>query len=75
MDLWLTCSNVFGMLLIHVKFPIILNHYHPFLAQSVAKLDPNDRGGGSKTYIPKNFYRTGESKTYIPKNFYTKIHI
>ncbi|MFS7928506.1 hypothetical protein Hanom_Chr04g00321571 [Helianthus anomalus] len=27
--------------------------------------------GGSKTYIPKNFYRTGESK-YIPKNFYTK---
>ncbi|MFS7991928.1 hypothetical protein Hanom_Chr12g01076401 [Helianthus anomalus] len=28
--------------------------------------------GGSKTYIPKNFYRTGESKMYIPKNFYTK---
>ncbi|MFS8021238.1 hypothetical protein Hanom_Chr16g01425121 [Helianthus anomalus] len=28
--------------------------------------------GGSKTYIPKNFYRTGGSKTYIPKNFYTK---
>ncbi|MFS7937191.1 hypothetical protein Hanom_Chr05g00424731 [Helianthus anomalus] len=27
---------------------------------------------GSKTYIPKNFYRTGGSKTYIPKNFYTK---
>ncbi|MFS8033519.1 hypothetical protein Hanom_Chr17g01570521 [Helianthus anomalus] len=38
---------------------------------AVAKLDPND--GGSKTYIPKNFYRTGGSKTYIPKNFYTKI--
>ncbi|MFS7971164.1 hypothetical protein Hanom_Chr09g00829501 [Helianthus anomalus] len=29
-------------------------------------------GRGSKTYIPKNFYRTGGSKTYIPKNFYTK---
>ncbi|MFS7928958.1 hypothetical protein Hanom_Chr04g00326891 [Helianthus anomalus] len=28
--------------------------------------------GWSKTYIPKNFYRTGGSKTYIPKNFYTK---
>ncbi|MFS7926234.1 hypothetical protein Hanom_Chr04g00294661 [Helianthus anomalus] len=28
--------------------------------------------GGSKMYIPKNFYRTGGSKTYIPKNFYTK---
>ncbi|KAF5775164.1 putative F-box domain-containing protein [Helianthus annuus] len=28
--------------------------------------------GGSKTYIPKNFYRTGGSKTYIPKKFYTK---
>ncbi|MFS8015077.1 hypothetical protein Hanom_Chr15g01352141 [Helianthus anomalus] len=28
--------------------------------------------GGSKTYIPKKFYRTGGSKTYIPKNFYTK---
>ncbi|MFS7963622.1 hypothetical protein Hanom_Chr08g00740531 [Helianthus anomalus] len=28
--------------------------------------------GGSKTYIPKNFYRTGGSKTYIPTNFYTK---
>ncbi|KAJ0541044.1 putative leucine-rich repeat domain superfamily [Helianthus annuus] len=28
--------------------------------------------GGSKTYIPKNFYRTEGSKTYIPKNFYTK---
>ncbi|MFS7908870.1 hypothetical protein Hanom_Chr01g00088121 [Helianthus anomalus] len=28
--------------------------------------------GGSKTYIPINFYRTGGSKTYIPKNFYTK---
>ncbi|MFS7973282.1 hypothetical protein Hanom_Chr09g00854811 [Helianthus anomalus] len=27
---------------------------------------------GSKTYIPKNFYRTGGSKTYIPKNFYTR---
>ncbi|MFS7945205.1 hypothetical protein Hanom_Chr15g01395271 [Helianthus anomalus] len=23
-------------------------------------------------YIPKNFYRTGGSKTYIPKNFFTK---
>ncbi|MFS7921800.1 hypothetical protein Hanom_Chr03g00241211 [Helianthus anomalus] len=23
-------------------------------------------------YIPKNFNRTGGSKTYIPKNFYTK---
>ncbi|MFS8030704.1 hypothetical protein Hanom_Chr17g01537251 [Helianthus anomalus] len=29
-------------------------------------------GGGSKTYIPKNFYRTRGSKTYIPKKFYTK---
>ncbi|MFS7984396.1 hypothetical protein Hanom_Chr11g00985971 [Helianthus anomalus] len=28
--------------------------------------------GGSKTYIPKNFYRTGGSKTCIPKNFYMK---
>ncbi|MFS8031513.1 hypothetical protein Hanom_Chr17g01546741 [Helianthus anomalus] len=28
--------------------------------------------GGSKTYIPKNFYRIGGSKTYILKNFYTK---
>ncbi|MFS7905091.1 hypothetical protein Hanom_Chr01g00043661 [Helianthus anomalus] len=27
---------------------------------------------GSKTYMPKNFYRTGGSKTYIPKNFYMK---
>ncbi|MFS7904046.1 hypothetical protein Hanom_Chr01g00031261 [Helianthus anomalus] len=27
---------------------------------------------GSKTYIPKNFYRTGRLKTYIPKHFYTK---
>ncbi|MFS7993947.1 hypothetical protein Hanom_Chr12g01100151 [Helianthus anomalus] len=26
----------------------------------------------TKTYIPKNFYRTGGSKTYIPKNFYAK---
>ncbi|MFS8018325.1 hypothetical protein Hanom_Chr15g01390751 [Helianthus anomalus] len=23
-------------------------------------------------YIPKKFYRTGGSKTYIPKNFYTR---
>ncbi|MFS7905606.1 hypothetical protein Hanom_Chr01g00049631 [Helianthus anomalus] len=29
-------------------------------------------GEGSKTYIPKNFYRTGGLKTYIPKNFYMK---
>ncbi|MFS7975543.1 hypothetical protein Hanom_Chr10g00881821 [Helianthus anomalus] len=28
--------------------------------------------GGSKTYIPKNFYITGGSKTSILKNFYTK---
>ncbi|MFS7941177.1 hypothetical protein Hanom_Chr05g00473131 [Helianthus anomalus] len=28
--------------------------------------------GGSKTYIPKNFYRNRGSKTYIPKHFYTK---
>ncbi|MFS8002956.1 hypothetical protein Hanom_Chr13g01208171 [Helianthus anomalus] len=28
--------------------------------------------GGSKTHIPKSFYRIGGSKTYIPKNFYTK---
>ncbi|MFS7944407.1 hypothetical protein Hanom_Chr06g00511801 [Helianthus anomalus] len=28
--------------------------------------------GGSKPYIPKNFYRTGGSKTYKPKHFYTK---
>ncbi|MFS8021254.1 hypothetical protein Hanom_Chr16g01425291 [Helianthus anomalus] len=27
---------------------------------------------GSKTYIPKKFYRNGGSKTYIPQNFYTK---
>ncbi|MFS7965144.1 hypothetical protein Hanom_Chr08g00758641 [Helianthus anomalus] len=32
----------------------------------------NFSSGGSKTYIPRNFYRTGGSKTYIPKNFYTK---
>ncbi|MFS7970570.1 hypothetical protein Hanom_Chr09g00822521 [Helianthus anomalus] len=38
--------------------------------QAVAKLDLND--GGSKTYIPKIFYRNEGSKTYIPKNFYTK---
>ncbi|MFS8024353.1 hypothetical protein Hanom_Chr16g01462241 [Helianthus anomalus] len=38
--------------------------------ESVAKLEIFY--GGSKTYIPKNFYRTGWSKTYIPKNFYTK---
>ncbi|MFS7984937.1 hypothetical protein Hanom_Chr11g00992531 [Helianthus anomalus] len=37
---------------------------------SVVKLDMFD--GGSKTYIPKNFYRTGGSKPYIPKHFYTK---
>ncbi|KAJ0845790.1 hypothetical protein HanRHA438_Chr15g0717601 [Helianthus annuus] len=29
-------------------------------------------GGGSKTSIPKNFYRTRGSKTYITKNFYMK---
>ncbi|MFS8028954.1 hypothetical protein Hanom_Chr16g01516591 [Helianthus anomalus] len=28
--------------------------------------------GGSKTYIPKDFYKTGGSKTYIPKNFFMK---
>ncbi|MFS7921591.1 hypothetical protein Hanom_Chr03g00238781 [Helianthus anomalus] len=28
--------------------------------------------GGTKTYIPKNFYKMGGTKTYIPKNFYTK---
>ncbi|MFS8015097.1 hypothetical protein Hanom_Chr15g01352371 [Helianthus anomalus] len=37
----------------------------------MAKLEISDRVG-SKTYIPKNFYRTGESKTYIPKKIYTK---
>ncbi|MFS7987854.1 hypothetical protein Hanom_Chr11g01027731 [Helianthus anomalus] len=36
----------------------------------VAKLDLFERG--SKTYIPKNFYRTGGLKTYIPKHLYTK---
>ncbi|MFS7959985.1 hypothetical protein Hanom_Chr08g00697581 [Helianthus anomalus] len=42
---------------------------------TVAKLDPNDAGrggGGSKTYISKNFYRTVGSKMYILKNFYMK---
>ncbi|MFS8028957.1 hypothetical protein Hanom_Chr16g01516641 [Helianthus anomalus] len=28
--------------------------------------------GGSKTYIPKDFYKTGGSKTYLPKKIYTK---
>ncbi|MFS8007588.1 hypothetical protein Hanom_Chr14g01262771 [Helianthus anomalus] len=42
----------------------------PMTYLAVTKLDPNN--GGSKTYIPKNFYRTGGSKTYIPKNFYTR---
>ncbi|MFS7988812.1 hypothetical protein Hanom_Chr11g01039261 [Helianthus anomalus] len=28
--------------------------------------------GGSKTYIPKIFYRTGGVEKYRPKNFYTK---
>ncbi|MFS7901428.1 hypothetical protein Hanom_Chr00s211923g01840901 [Helianthus anomalus] len=28
--------------------------------------------GGSKTCIPKDFYKTGGSKTYIPQNFYMK---
>ncbi|MFS8016632.1 hypothetical protein Hanom_Chr15g01370831 [Helianthus anomalus] len=37
---------------------------------AVAKLDPNDRG--VENVYTKNFYRTGGSKTYIPKNFYTK---
>ncbi|KAJ0935962.1 hypothetical protein HanRHA438_Chr03g0125431 [Helianthus annuus] len=40
------------------------------MATAVAKLEISD--GGSKSYIPKNFYRTRESKMYIPKNFYTK---
>ncbi|MFS8008653.1 hypothetical protein Hanom_Chr14g01275311 [Helianthus anomalus] len=39
--------------------------------QTVAKLEISDRVG-SKTYIPKNFYKTRGSKTCIPKNFYTK---
>ncbi|MFS7909839.1 hypothetical protein Hanom_Chr02g00099271 [Helianthus anomalus] len=50
-----------------VKSIILVHHLSCYI---VAKLDPNDRG--SKTYIPKNFYRIGGSKTYIPKNFYTK---
>ncbi|MFS7928997.1 hypothetical protein Hanom_Chr04g00327401 [Helianthus anomalus] len=29
-------------------------------------------GGCRKRIYPKNFYRTGGSKTYIPKNFYTR---
>ncbi|MFS8030504.1 hypothetical protein Hanom_Chr17g01534831 [Helianthus anomalus] len=41
------------------------------ISWAVAKLEISDRG--SKTYIPKNFYKNGGSKTYIPKNFYTKI--
>ncbi|MFS7949311.1 hypothetical protein Hanom_Chr06g00570041 [Helianthus anomalus] len=41
-----------------------------FTPYAVVKLDHEN--GGSKTYIPKNFYRTGGSKTYTPKNFYTK---
>ncbi|MFS7965064.1 hypothetical protein Hanom_Chr08g00757701 [Helianthus anomalus] len=36
----------------------------------VAKLQVFNRG--SKTYIPKIFYRAGRLKTYIPKNLYTK---
>ncbi|MFS7988654.1 hypothetical protein Hanom_Chr11g01037431 [Helianthus anomalus] len=37
---------------------------------AMAKLEISDRG--SKTYIPKYFYKTRGSKTYIPKIFYTK---
>ncbi|KAJ0895971.1 hypothetical protein HanRHA438_Chr08g0329241 [Helianthus annuus] len=38
----------------------INNHIH-ICVHAVAKLDPNDRGGGG-----------GGAKMYIPKNFYTK---
>ncbi|MFS8025403.1 hypothetical protein Hanom_Chr16g01474551 [Helianthus anomalus] len=38
--------------------------------RAVAKLEISDRG--AEVTGPKNFYKTGGSKTYIPKNFYTK---
>ncbi|MFS7904358.1 hypothetical protein Hanom_Chr01g00035101 [Helianthus anomalus] len=37
---------------------------------AVAKFDPNDEG--SKTYIPKTFYRTEGRKRIYPKILYTK---
>ncbi|KAF5801063.1 hypothetical protein HanRHA438_Chr06g0252861 [Helianthus annuus] len=60
------------MLEVILALYLSLTSYKPTLTYiaPVAKLDPNN--GGSKTYIPKNFYRTEGSKTYIPKNFYTK---
>ncbi|MFS7927190.1 hypothetical protein Hanom_Chr04g00306041 [Helianthus anomalus] len=37
---------------------------------AVAKFEISDRM--TKVTEPKNFYKTGGSKTYIPKNFYMK---
>ncbi|MFS7946119.1 hypothetical protein Hanom_Chr06g00532291 [Helianthus anomalus] len=36
----------------------------------MGKLEISDRG--IKNVYTKNFYKTGGSKTYVPKNFYTK---
>ncbi|MFS8017279.1 hypothetical protein Hanom_Chr15g01378531 [Helianthus anomalus] len=40
------------------------------LSHTVAKLEIYDRG--AEVTGPKHFYKTGGSKTYIPKNFYAK---
>ncbi|MFS8011893.1 hypothetical protein Hanom_Chr14g01314341 [Helianthus anomalus] len=44
-----------------------------YLIVSVAKLEMSNQGMGIENVYTKNFYKTGGSKTYIPKNFYTKI--
>ncbi|MFS8020152.1 hypothetical protein Hanom_Chr15g01412141 [Helianthus anomalus] len=49
---------------------VVVDEYLSTTQKAVAKLDNEE--GGSKTYIPKKFYKTRGSKTYIPKNFYTK---
>ncbi|MFS7923008.1 hypothetical protein Hanom_Chr03g00255761 [Helianthus anomalus] len=52
---------------------LIKNKVIPISLLTVAKLEIFY--GGSKTYIPKNFYRTGGSKTYIPKKFLYENYI
>ncbi|MFS7916892.1 hypothetical protein Hanom_Chr03g00182711 [Helianthus anomalus] len=42
-----------------------------WLYTAVAKLEISDPG--TEVIGPKNFYKTGGSKTYIPNNFYTKV--
>ncbi|MFS8006153.1 hypothetical protein Hanom_Chr14g01245921 [Helianthus anomalus] len=48
---------------------MILSLQVPIIPQSssVAKLDPND--GGSKTYLPKNFYTKTTYITLMSENF------